>query len=763
MKDPPPNELNEWLLSFLKYILPIAGAILLGLLALLLFAWRRSRIVSRGVLAALASKPLLWVPGLGRWFLFLGYSKGFLRDKAIQQVEKDYYDLPATDPRNQTIDPTTGGKSAIEAIAKELETSQAVVVVGKGGAGKTTLLKRLAQRSLAKTLPASLDDYIPVLVTLDDPAETPLKAIVRTLVARGLLVDEDVMTAQLEAGKFLVLFDQSEISSEEERKQFRAIVDFANANQRSSSRFVIAARHPKSNLADVPVFELQPLTAPYIRRLLAWLKLDQNRRAVVEAQLDYFKDESLQPQLFSIILQAQGDVPPLSSIYGRYFRSLLSERIDADQINGWHDAAGILARCMILDTGRPNLGLPHEQLMTCLARKRTYNDITEDSLERLRRLHGLNFENGLRLLNRFAEMGVLQRNERWHFTDEKLERYFAASYLVDYVNQRHAWPTLEAWTMTPRKQQSFLQILSLVREMLGPGSQVRIFSVMPSLWLRYLKGQPSLPARVRFKGREFIHVPAGPFLMGSNAAVVDDLFAKFGNDFVERVALDAELPQHNVSLFDFYIARYPVTNEEYKAFVDATNHGIAGLNDEFSREYKWDLEQRTYPPGKEKYPVGMVMWHDARAYCDWLGVRLPTEAEWEKAARGVDGREWPWGEWQEGRCNCGGSLQLVPVGHYSSDSDSPYGVSDMSGNVFEWCSSLFRGYPYRADDGRENMTVEGKRVVRGGAAGPWRLKSRCAFRQGNDPEDLGFSIGFRVVLTDEALSQAEVIEDDTGE
>ncbi|HKR11827.1 MAG TPA: SUMF1/EgtB/PvdO family nonheme iron enzyme, partial [Pyrinomonadaceae bacterium] len=482
------------------------------------------------------------------------------------------------------------------------------------------------------------------------------------------------------------------------------------------------------------------------------------RRAAVEAQLNYFKDDALQPQLFSIILQTQGEVPPLSTIYSRYFKSLLSDRIDVDQINGWHDAAGILARCMMLDTGRQGAGLPHEQLMTCLARKRTYNDITEDSLERLRRLHGLNFENGLRLLNRFAEMGVLGRNEHWHFADEKLEQYFAASYLVDYLDQRHAWPALDEWTKTPEKQQAFMAILSLVREMLGSGSQAKIPATMPSLWLRYLRGEPLLPPRVRFQGREFIHVPAGPFLLGTKPDVVHDLFGKFGNDYVPRVALDAELPQHTVTVPDFYISRYPVTNEEYKAFADARKHPIRIQDDEFSRGYNWD-EQRMYPSGKEKYPVGMVTWQDARAYCDWLGVRLPTEAEWEKAARGVDGREWPWGDWQEGRCNCGGSLELVPTGNFSAESDSPYGVSEMAGNVFEWCSSLFRGYPYRAGDGREDMTVEGKRVVRGGPAGPWILKSRCAFRQGNEPGDFGFSIGFRVVLTDEALSQAEVIED----
>jgi formylglycine-generating enzyme required for sulfatase activity/GTPase SAR1 family protein len=749
-----------WSTILKNVLLPLLGVYVVGILALLLYAWKRGSVVSRGPLLSLASKPLLYLPRVGNWFMFLGYSSRFLKDKAIQQAGKIYFDLPAKDPRGQAIDPTTQADSVIAAIAKELQTSQSVLVVGKGGAGKTTLLRRIAQMSLTNSLPGSLDGYVPVLVTVADSKDSPLKAILDSLERRGVLVNEEVVQSQLEAGKFLVLFDQSDVNSEERRKQFRDIVDFANRNQIGNSRFIISCRHPKAIPQDVPIFELQPLTATYISRLVNRRRFDKKRETAVRAQLEYFKDQSLQPQLFSIIEQADGSsTPTLPAVYERYFRSLLPEGTDADSMNGWHDAAGILARCLLLDTGKRNLGLPHEQLMTCLEQKQTYNGITENSIERLKRLHGLKFDSGLQLLNAFAAMGILQRNERWRFADEKLEQYFAASYLVDYLKQRDAWPELGQWTKSTENQQSFLDVLGLAKELLGqPPPPASVLAAVPSLWKRYLNSQPSYPERVSYKGREFIHVPGGPFLMGTNVAVADDLFAKFADKFLTRESLLPESPQHTVSVPDFYISRYPVTNEEYKAFVDATNRPLSIQDDEFSRNYNWNPQQRTYPAGKEKYPAPMVSWLDARAFCEWLGVRLPTEAEWEKAARGTDGREWPWGDWQEGRCNCGGSLDILPVTQFSGNGDSPYGVSDMAGNVFEWCSSLFRPYPYRADDGRESLDAAGARVVRGGAAGPSILKSRCAFRQGNKPDDYGFSIGFRIVLTDRALNEAEIIQ-----
>jgi formylglycine-generating enzyme required for sulfatase activity len=219
-----------------------------------------------------------------------------------------------------------------------------------------------------------------------------------------------------------------------------------------------------------------------------------------------------------------------------------------------------------------------------------------------------------------------------------------------------------------------------------------------------------------FGGIEFVRVPAGRFLMGSK----DD----------NPLAFDTEKPQHTVEIpHDYWIARFPVTNDQFAAFVEATQH-----------EHEWVKDWKS----KMDHPVVNVSWHAAIAYCRWLGgklkgevegleIRLPTEAEWEKAARGEYGNEWPWGnEFDPAKCNTaeGGKRGTTPVGAYSPQGDSPYGAADMAGNVWEWCRSIFKPYPYSATDGREDASASGSRAVRGGSWNDGASGARCAFRPG---------------------------------
>jgi formylglycine-generating enzyme required for sulfatase activity len=240
----------------------------------------------------------------------------------------------------------------------------------------------------------------------------------------------------------------------------------------------------------------------------------------------------------------------------------------------------------------------------------------------------------------------------------------------------------------------------------------------------------------KIDGKEMIYIPSGKFLMGSDEGV--------GN----------EAPTHTLRLDAFYIDRYPVTNEEYKRFVDATGHPVPCYDVDWvdASDYNWDPETRTPPSGKEKHPVVLVSWEDAQAYAAWAGKRLPTEAEWERAARGTDGRRWPWGdEFVEDRCNSkeSGAGGTVPVDQYSPDYDSPDGVGDTVGNVWEWTSSLFRPYPYDTDDGRESQEAKGWRVLRGGSWANDLDRARCTARLDGDFVFYN-NVGFRCAVSVQA-------------
>lgn len=241
---------------------------------------------------------------------------------------------------------------------------------------------------------------------------------------------------------------------------------------------------------------------------------------------------------------------------------------------------------------------------------------------------------------------------------------------------------------------------------------------------------------------EMIRIPAGEFLMGSEP--VNDPHTH-----------PRERPQHTLYLSEYHLAKTPVTNAEYAAFVGATGH---------PQPDPW--RDGSPPAGKENHPVVHVSWYNAVAYCQWLShvtgksYCLPSEAEWEKAARGTDGRVYPWGvQWDKARCNSKESElgDTSPVGAYPQGA-SPFGLLDMAGNVFEWTMSLwgkdikepaFR-YPYDLSDGRESLEAGNGtlRVLRGGAFYYNALYARAAHRVKSYPDYSVRTRGFRVCLRD---------------
>ncbi len=219
---------------------------------------------------------------------------------------------------------------------------------------------------------------------------------------------------------------------------------------------------------------------------------------------------------------------------------------------------------------------------------------------------------------------------------------------------------------------------------------------------------------------------------------------------------DKHRPQHIVRVASFYIDRFPVTNQEYKRFIDATGHPAPHYDVSWcdTRDYNWDPETRAFPTGKALHPVVLVTWKDALAYAQWAGKRLLTEAEWELAARGVEGRIWPWGnEALINRCNTRetGVGGTTPVDQHSPQGDTPTGVADMIGNVWEWTASLFRPYPYDPHDGREDLSALGWRVLRGGSWVNDLYVARSYIRL--DGDFLFYNnVGFRCAISAEASS-----------
>ena len=267
----------------------------------------------------------------------------------------------------------------------------------------------------------------------------------------------------------------------------------------------------------------------------------------------------------------------------------------------------------------------------------------------------------------------------------------------------------------------------------------------------------------------FVRIPAGKFIMGSDPAK-------------DKQADDDEQPQHEVNIpYDYYMARYPVTTAQYRTFVEQSGY---------------QTQDKDSLDGTPNHPVVNVTWYDTLEYCNWLTkqlgdvsverlkqartagqkafwqgiaehklrVMLPSEAEWEKAARGTNGVIYPWGDkFDPDQLNSSeseiGSLSAVgifPVGA------SPYGVLDLSGNVWEWTRSVIRlrkekgdevikeyNYPYVANDGREDLKANSNssRVLRGGSFGRESSLARCASRRWHYPDFRSWNSGFRVVVS----------------
>jgi formylglycine-generating enzyme required for sulfatase activity len=235
-------------------------------------------------------------------------------------------------------------------------------------------------------------------------------------------------------------------------------------------------------------------------------------------------------------------------------------------------------------------------------------------------------------------------------------------------------------------------------------------------------------------------IPPGEFLMGSE----DDAWPWLPRQG-DKAAEEKPVPVHEVSVSGFYLDRYPVTNTQYEKFVRETGHRAPECGEWGGA--RWNMWQgQSLPWGHSRHPVVGVSWDDAEAYCQWAGRRLPTEAEWERAARGgLEGKRYPWGDELNPALasyarNVGSATS--PAGIYPPNG---YGLYDMAGNVWEWCSDRYAIDYYARSPRRDPTgTEEGEnRLLRGGSWTHTPGQMQCAYRDRHPASDRGYVIGLR--------------------
>jgi formylglycine-generating enzyme required for sulfatase activity len=267
-----------------------------------------------------------------------------------------------------------------------------------------------------------------------------------------------------------------------------------------------------------------------------------------------------------------------------------------------------------------------------------------------------------------------------------------------------------------------------------------------------LSGCGSAPAGKDSVTIDMIHIPAGEFEMGQDADIGFEscqlIYEPYGRTKCKPDWFEDEEPVHTVYLDDFYIDKFEITNADYQVCVE---NGICDPPNKTSSRHR---EEYFGNPEFADYPVIYVDWFKAQTYCEWRGARLPTEAEWEKAARGTDGRTYPWGNEYNGDLGnfCDrddgfndGYDDTAPVGSYPGGA-SPYGVLDLGGNVWEWVYDVY-GDDYFATFPEENPqgpSAGSTRVFKGGT---WYCElgyiGRAAERGGVFPDKEWNMLGFR--------------------
>ena len=698
-----------------------------------------------------------------------------------------------------------------------------ILLRGKAGMGKTTLIKHLANTITEGSCHSSLRDYLPVMVFLKDLwlvyHEELEKKTRRKITFEPLLkaylektkcpLDWAVISSFLQHNRALFMFDGLDEIPEEIRDDLvELIADFQFENKKN--RFLITGR--PHGIAGRPnelfgkyLREIEYLDDQKIKDFIRkWFRAVSGKATgladltaegmisdiMFHEHVSVFTQNPLLLTAVCVLYLVGKRIPEQrADLYDRIVENLLWRRFhdpaEPDKVNEVREFLMLLAFEMQnknLKTFEVGDGLD-------VLKQISVQKDNEPANEYQRRIHRMfdEIEPNCGLFNRLSGGEI-------EFTHLTFQEFMAAKQIVymdlDYKDffENDWWAeTILLYTgllsLEMRKRSN-----DVVEEILNTEQEDK--KIKRRLWLlgsRALRDfQPSkrddeVVALAREKLYELIDSNASleeRFEAGEIVSILGDLRIKVDNPDIVIVkegkfmrgsneddadAYDDEKPQREIYLDDFMIGKYPVTNEEFKEFIDDGGYDKARKDMWSEKGWQWREENKISEPeywhdrkwNGPNFPVVGISWFEAEAYANWLSektghrYRLPTEAEWEKSARGTDSSKYPWGEnFDKNFCNFNesGLNRTSPVGIFSKGK-SHYGCFDMAGNVWEWCSDWYDGTYYANDPDRnpKGPSVGATRVSRGGGWNDYAWGCRSTFRLRGAPRVRRHALGFRLL------------------
>jgi formylglycine-generating enzyme required for sulfatase activity len=687
-----------------------------------------------------------------------------------------------------------------------------VILLGDPGCGKTTALQQLAYEVAGEDgrlpLPLRLSEFAPKMSMEDFIANGWGGAVSAGHWNAFELADN--LNGYLDNGKLFCLFDAlNEMPHEGYGDRARALRSFINSWSSRGNRFLVTCRvlDYGEELSGLQRVEIQPLSheqiEDFVKRELPetwgdlWQELTEegdSQRSLLRlarnpymltVMIDVFEEDGqlghnraeLMRRFTEILMgRARETCSPENCLDADVQRDALAvmayeiqDRAGFGTLVKTTQAKAVMPEQVQPDPNWPPVPSPPDQVLD-LAASAHIIEMTGDKSS-LRFYHQLlqEYYAAREMLKR--EPDRLEKMWRWPWLEEEMPKWIRPDDNYDPLPPPPPtdWEetTILAAGLMPENDDQLVRALIEVNPVLAGrclhAGQAKVTpEIRRAVVDRLLAtiSHPEVALRVRIAAGEVLGYLGDPRI-GEMVPVPSGKFW-IGDDEGD----EEEKPRHRLFLSKYQIGKCPVTNAEFSEFIGAGGYKEkrwwtkAGWT--LKKKENWS-EPRDWGDGqfnKANQPVVSVSWYECIAYCRWLSsetgqsYHLPSEVEWEKAARGTDGRQYPWGnEFETGRLNSGEGEQIVeattPVGIYPTG-ESPYGCLDMAGNVWEWTSTQFRDYKYNPGDGREDPDAEDEvlRVLRGGSWGSNQGDARCSCRYWDDP-DFGFDHfgGFRVVVS----------------